>query len=411
MAAEPKRRVVNNIKAALDQSASWAASLARSATDTIRKEYKFTFDDLSCNLLTVRPNLLVVEFPRRNTLHWLATRLNRDHGGSYLLVNLSGQTYDTNELQGPVMDIMMSGCVPPIDVLLRLCVSAHKWLSASPQNVLAAHGADSKESGVGALGPVVVLFASYLSWAGLVPYPMEGLLEVCSALNIPDAAVWPSQRRYLGYFELLQRGCLQTAGTPVMRLARLELVQVVGDGAFRLLEVWQQERLLFQADLNPDSASVAKGAGGTTVLDVGAPCRGDIVVRVLRAAALASEESLPVLELQVCFHTAFVAAVGNFARFPARELDSPFRSAGATLSPGCAIDVFLEPACPEEEELGDPQEASSGAAAASAAKGTEYYSLAAADAEAASPEASTSAPARSSMVFVPEDIDDFFSEL
>ena len=41
--------------------------------------------------------------------------------GRYLVVNLSGQTYDTVELQGPVMDIVMSGCVPPIDVLSRQC--------------------------------------------------------------------------------------------------------------------------------------------------------------------------------------------------------------------------------------------------------------------------------------------------
>ena len=83
----------------------------------------------------------------------LAARLNRDHLGSYLVINLSGSIYDTFELQGirrdlkelygvdtleeylkspvceskskhvslndagPVMDIMMSGCVLPLEVL------------------------------------------------------------------------------------------------------------------------------------------------------------------------------------------------------------------------------------------------------------------------------------------------------
>lgn len=447
MEAKNQRKVVNNIKAALDQSASWAASLARSATDSIRKEYKFTFDELSTHLLPVRPNLLACEFPRRNVMHWLALRLNRDHSGSYLVVNLSGQTYDTCELQGPVMDVVMSGCVPPVDVLLRLCVSMHKWLGSSEANVLAAHGPDSREVGIGALGPVVLLFACYLSWAGLVPHPMDGLLEVCNALNIGEAAVtvWPSHRRYLSYFELLQRGRLQTAETPLVRLARLVLIQVVGDGAFRVLEVWQQDRLLFQADLNPDNPPEGEVAD-TTALRVGVPCRGDVVVRILRAAELSSAESLPVLELQACFHTAFIAAVGSFARFPARELDVPAGGRnGAPLPPDCAIDVFLEPLEAEDE---DPREKAVAAARAAAAKtrqegaqdakngaaeiateviakgpvaeaqkdATQYFFLAAGDGEDENPpvplpHVAAAARTRPPQVFAPDDVDAFFGEL
>jgi len=432
MEPRPQRKVVNNIKAALDQSASWAASLARCASDSIRKEYKFTFDDMSTNLLPVRPNLLACEYPRRTVMHWLAFRLNRDHCGTYLVVNLSGQTYDTHELQGPVMDVVMSGCVPPLDVLLRLCVSMHKWLDSSESNVLAAHGADTREVGVGALGPVVLLFACYLSWAGLVPHPMDGLLEVCAALNITDTAVWPSYRRYLSYFELVQRGNIATAETPKVRLARLVLIQVVGDGAFRVLEVWQQDRLLFQADLNPDNPPEGEVAD-TTALRVGVPCRGDVVVRILRAATLKSAESLPVLELQVCFHTAFMAAVGGFARFPARELDCPAGGRnGAPLPPECAIDVFLEPI--EEDEEDPPEAASTVASAVAMSKtwpqdsadapegddvagdlqgqkdSTEYYFLGDADGE-ETPQGRSSASAQTRMVFAPEDIDAFFSEL
>lgn len=205
-----------------------------------RQEWQFTFEDYSCRLSLVRPNLIATDFPSRPRQHWLgsqskpslcnpstvpgglitryfspsvsftcqriltfllgnsgnkpgsglgyprgracvipgfltsplwrscvmflrfvfwlrlvrlAARLNRDHLGSYLVINLSGSIYDTFELQGmqrdlnewygvdtveqylkgpvceskskhvtfneagPVMDIMMSGCVLPLEVL------------------------------------------------------------------------------------------------------------------------------------------------------------------------------------------------------------------------------------------------------------------------------------------------------
>lgn len=429
MEERPQRKVVTGIKAALDQSASWAASLARNATESIHKEYRFTFDELSTNMLPVRPNLLVCEFPRRNVMHWLALRLNRDHAGKYLVVNLSGETYDSFELQGPVMDVVMSGCVPPLDVLLRLCVSMHKWLGSSDGNVLAAHGADTREFGIGALGPVVLLFACYLTWAGLVPQAMDGLLEVCTALKISDEAVWPSFRRYLSYFENLQRGSIRTVGTPLVSLATVVLIEVVGDGAFRVLEVWKQDHLLFTADLNPDDPSQE-----ATALRVGVPCRGDLQVRVLRAAELSSAESLPVLELQVCFHTAFLTAVGGFARFPLRELDLP-ANGRSSLSPDSAVDVFLGPAEAEDEEQEDPRElAAAATAAAAAAKAPEveakppdskepetaedtkaavFFDLAAGDADGDDPAGTPTSgdKSRSRLVFAPEDVDQFFGEL
>ena len=122
--------------------------------DLKHQEWQLTFVDYSCRLSLVRPNLMATDFPSRPRQHWLAARLNRDHQGSYLLINLSGTSYDTFELQGlskregghcvpgPVMDIMMSGCVPPLEVLLRLVVSVHQWLNHT-RHVVVVHGADA----------------------------------------------------------------------------------------------------------------------------------------------------------------------------------------------------------------------------------------------------------------------------
>lgn len=317
-----------------------AAALARHVATAVREDYRRTFDEFACRLDAVLPNLLATDFPSRNKQHWLAERLKREYGdGCYLVVNLSGRSYDTFELHGPVMDVVMSGCVPPLEVLLRLCVSVRKWLAASPGHVLVAHGANASLGGIAAnSGPVVVLFSCYLSWDGRVTNPQEGFLQACSALGVPEEALWPSQRRYAGYFGLSQRELVHTAEPVPMLLSRIVLVEIGGDGQHRQVEVWQQDQLLFRSYVcDPE----IPGA----VLHVRVNCQGDMSVRVLRAREGKLEVDRPapcameymVLELQACFHTAFVQ--DGFLRFAAHELDIVD---ARELGKGSSIDLLFE---------------------------------------------------------------------
>jgi len=403
-------------------AAAEAASLARGAAEAaveaasaIQAEYRLTFEDHCCRLRSVRPSLVVADFPNRERRHWLAGLLNRAYGSDYLLVNLSGETYDTTEFHGPVMDVAMSGCVPPVDVLLRLCVSVHAWLSRAPElRRLVAHGAEGDAAR--SLGSVVVLVACYLSWVGEVAHPVEGLIEVCEALGLAADAVWPSQRRYLAYFELLHRG-EQAVERPPSQLARVVLMGIGGDGLGRKLEIWQQESLLFRCDLEAEEAVSA-------VVRVGVRCRGDLAVRVLRCALPDSAvgemlaEAKP--ELQVCFHEAFI--LDGFARFPERELDELLVGGDGAHHEGRAVDVYLEAAVAAGIE--DPREVAAAAAAAAAvhsgprlAEGAEDREVdAPAAAAAAGPQffdlsAADDSPGKTKVVFSPEDIDSFFDDL
>lgn len=417
---------------AFEESAAWATSFVQKAAEAIREEYLLTFEDYSCRLRAVRGNLVAMDFPSRGRSHWLATRLHRDFPQTHLIVNLSGRSYDTLEFHAPVMDIVMSGCVPPLDVILRLCVSSHRWLGRSKEHVIAVHGPDetarSSASGAG-LGAVVVLFACYLSWTGQALHPKEGMLEVVEELDVTDE-VWPSQRRYLSYFELLQRGLVQTAESSRVSLARLVLIDICTDGLRRAVEVWEQDRRIFRTET---SELMTESENGAWAIRVGESCRGDISIRVLRAAQHVGEEPCTdvapewELELQVCLHTAFLVAVDNFARFPARELDAPL---GGPLAESCAIDVFLEPLS-QGEELRDPRELLAEHVAEVAAQegpkaGPVFFNMAADD-EIHEPESAEEAdeevvlmgegarlgiaPGASRTVFAPEDIDAFFDEL
>eukprot|EP00439_Symbiodinium_sp_Y106_P048835 s3317_g6.t1 len=384
---------------------------AREAAAEMQKEFKLTFDDYACHLPEVQPNLIAADFPSRARQHWLAARLNRDHAGRYLVVNLSGATYDNFELQGPVLDVMMSGCVPPLEVLLRLVVSMHRWLTRTPLNVVVAHGPNESAvptaTGPGPC-PVVLLYACYLSWLGLADHPREAMQEVMRLLGLPDV-LWPSQRRYLSYFGLLQGGLdLQAQGEG--RLARVVLLHAGSEDRERLLEVWKQDQLVFRAHIREDDDVCHTSALRVTPND---GCFGDLSMRMVTRQR-PTEKGGAVddwqLEFQVCFHTAFLAAAGGVKRFDAAELDL----ARGVRPEGCAVDVFLEPMSSEPQ---DDSENSATAAAAAASRGprkadgaVEFFDLAAADAE-ADAEVSGMPDSYHHQVFAPDDIDAFFDEL
>lgn len=394
------------------------SALAQNAVNAVHQEYKYTFENHCCHITRLRPDILVVDFPDKERRHWLATQLNREFGGEYLVLNLSGDSYDTSEFQGPVMDILtMSRTVLPLEVLMRLCVSAHRWLlSAKSENItqqraLVVHGATGN-----APGPLLVLLSCYLSWAGAAtasdddpsPHPKETLIEICAALGIPESSASPSQRRYLSYFELLQHDLAADVATLV--LSRIALVGIGGDGCQRILQVWQQDTKLFQATV--DSCDIA----GAAVL-VGLQCRGDMSVQVLLVLpACEGRESSEELEMLVCFHTAFIG--DGFARFPEPEIDV-FRNGADN---GRTIDIFFEPVVADVKDM---REAAAVATAAAAVASGPRDTMEAAPVQSEEPPAaareSWSAPMAFNLaaqdtspvktVFVADDIDRFFSDL
>lgn len=356
---------------------------AKDAAEALQKEWQFTFEDYSCRLSLVRPNLIATDFPSRPRQHWLAARLNRDHPGSYLVINLSGCVYDTFELQGPVMDIMMSGCVLPLEVLLRLVVSVHHWLARQARNVVVVHGADDPAGTAASYGPgsfpVVLFFACYLSWVGKADHPKEAMLEVSRRMGI-SKTIWPSQLRYLSYFELLQRGNLDLWSHPA-RLARVVLVHMGSQKRDRALEVWKQEHLLFRTNVSEDD-----DVCHTSAFRITSSAEGDLSLRLVTRQAEVED-----------------GAVGDW------ELELQIDHA-AELPEGCTLDVFVE-------RLNGGQEDADGSGSAAAAVAerskqspdAQFFDLSADDGV-----ETQDARARESSrlsVFAPDDIDAFFDEL
>lgn len=313
--------------------------LARGFVEHVHSEYTKTFEEQNCELRNVATNVIAMEFPTEDKRYWLSTRVKKLHPGNYLVVNLSGQTYSTTEFEGQVLDIVLGAAMlPPLDVLVRLCVSVHKWLDADHANVAVVHCDSSYRN-------TSLFFCCLSSWMGNVLHPKEAWGICVERLGM--APIPPAVDRYLGYFELVRGGFVTSSasvrlGRIVVTASRVRCVpQDLGPKGTRppILEVWQDAppRLTF-ASAFEGFGSVAEDAVFGFIVNI--EVIGDIVIR-----ARAFEESGPEY-FSVAFHTGFIDMPqgGGCLRLGSRDLDM---TGGESDIEGACVDVLFE-------ELGRP---------------------------------------------------------
>merc|ERR1712008_518782 len=154
---------------------------------------------------------------------------------------------------------------------------------------------------------------------------------------------------------------------------------------------------------------------------VGGCCSGDLCVRILQSGVAGQGASAQILEMQVCFHTAFI--VDGFVRFTDRDIDA----CSLTNLSGCSIDVLVlsddvppsdasrstclllpeakagaaicaGPGLAEAESLTNHGRISCGGDDQGSVAGPQFFDLSAEDAE-------------KRTVFAPDDVDAFFDDL
>eukprot|EP00928_Gymnodinium_smaydae_P080402 TRINITY_DN64100_c0_g1_i1.p1 TRINITY_DN64100_c0_g1~~TRINITY_DN64100_c0_g1_i1.p1 ORF type:complete len:479 (+),score=42.31 TRINITY_DN64100_c0_g1_i1:226-1662(+) len=293
---------------------------AREVLNQVHSEYVKTFEEHCCELAYLSTNFIAMEFPTPSKIFYLAHRLNSSHASNYLVVNLSGDTYVTKEFEGQILDITVGIVSPPLDVILRLCASVHKWLLSDSAHVVVVHCNASFLN-------TAVFFCCYQSWAGIVTHPKE-CLDLCKAkLGISS---WPpSMLRHLTYFELVRNGFL--VPSEPLRLSRI-VVTVPSQALERpppALEVWQDRpaRKVFCSRFESwESGGLVYG------FHVSAQVIGDLSIRIRFP-----DDGSDIDFITLAFHTAFVdMSVDGVSctRFSEAELDGS--------SNGFCVDLFLE---------------------------------------------------------------------
>ncbi|POM79745.1 Phosphatidylinositol-3,4,5-trisphosphate 3-phosphatase [Phytophthora palmivora] len=154
------------------------------------------------NFSYITENIVAMGFPnmnlgtnrtllKDNPIDLVAMYLNGEHGGHYMIWNLSEETYDYTYFDNQVLEFNFPGHpAPPLGLMFKICSSIESWLQADEKNLAAVHCLTGK----GRTGTVV---ACYLAWVGQFPNAMESLEYVAEQRNTSvEKLTIPSQRRY-----------------------------------------------------------------------------------------------------------------------------------------------------------------------------------------------------------------------
>ena len=166
------------------------------------KKKRFRKDGFNLDLTYVTPRVIAMSIPAegihklyRNSADTVARFLGQRHEGQYLVMNLSGLSYDYNKFADKVMDFPWPDHYPPpIELLFQACKAMHAWHKLDINNVTVVHCRAGK-------GRTGTLICCYMLFSGRLSGPEEALTYYRQKRFSKGGGVTqPSQVRYVHYF-------------------------------------------------------------------------------------------------------------------------------------------------------------------------------------------------------------------
>lgn len=241
-------RALDLVRRASAASADAAGSLSAVVRDAARAANR-ALAGPSWGACRVSEGLYALACPCSERIQTLAARLNSAFSQRMLILDMSGDPYDTTVFDGDVVDVAFQCLpVPPLELLMELCLLASGWLSSEQTNVLLVYG----QLGNFSSRPVAFL-ACFMTFRGLHCHLADALQDACEKVGCSLAAFVPSQRRYLAYFE----HCLFQEGfSPTRRFQKLTRLEITGPApcfelgivVFRpFIEIWRLGKVIYSS--------------------------------------------------------------------------------------------------------------------------------------------------------------------
>ena len=218
--------------------------------ETIKSEYQQTLNIATVPIRDVGYRFISIDYPTERTLSLYSTALREKYQDNILIINMSEREYDPEALPGHVLSVNFRGLPsPPLELICRLCLQIHQWLSRSPSNVVAIHCFPG-------LSRTAVLISCYLAWSGKCIHPVDALLQVCAGLKIDvdNEPILPSQKRYLNYFfEYLTSDSPVPVPARSLKVSKLILngvpsIPIPEESLFRpFFEIWSDSHLVYSS--------------------------------------------------------------------------------------------------------------------------------------------------------------------
>lgn len=297
-------------------AANQVAEAANKVSESVQAEYRRTFEELDCQIYTLQPDLVIMEYPAIETIERLAKRLNESYSQKMLIFDFSEEPYESSKFDGEIVGINMHKMeVPPLKLVAELCLTASQWLATDSGHLLVLHC----RSGYGRSGLFGACFESFRTQRS----PKEALQAIAERLPLQ---MLPSQQRYLGYFHQFLEGT--TPQPKRLRLSKALLsgvpsFEAEGSVAFRpFIEVWVAGELAyssFKGGKSDEAVWPSSYASSDSVVAFPLPGQlvvsGDVLIQVFHLYLDAKRE----LAMKLAFHTNFVTEGLQLSKF---ELDA-----------------------------------------------------------------------------------------
>jgi phosphatidylinositol-3,4,5-trisphosphate 3-phosphatase/dual-specificity protein phosphatase PTEN len=178
-----------------------------------KKKKRFREGNFDLDLSYITDRIIAMGFPAqgveslyRNSLAQVHQFLEERHGGNYKIYNLcreESRQYDKSLFDGRVEVFPFDDHNPPVFEMMRqFCVSTAAWLDGDPGHVIAVHC----KAGKGRTG---VMICALLMHINACPNCRSALTFYGQHRTQNDKGVTiPSQRRFVGYYELFLRSGL-----------------------------------------------------------------------------------------------------------------------------------------------------------------------------------------------------------
>ena len=272
----------------------------------------------------VTPRLLLMPFPDPDLLPSLALFLNTQFGKRYMIWNLSERTYDNAPFGGQVIDYVFVGYPnPPLDMLFATCTSIQAWLNTDPGNVAVVHCQATRSRSA-------MTLACFLAWTSQeFPSAMQALVKVCGTVGISEGKLlFPSQKRYMQYSEIILAGTMVSTRQPVSRKLRFERVIITGipiiepEGASirPYIQLFKGTNMIFSSGseyLLPSPSQIYSyyPSDLSISFDLSTEVEADVLLRCRHLSRDGTRQTL----FRVVFHTAFVT--DGLLRLQKQDLD------------------------------------------------------------------------------------------
>jgi len=312
-----EKQIVGSFTAAFSPTA--VARQFRKAVSRDRNRFQDFEYDLDLTYIT--NNIIAMGFPSsgieqlwRNSIKEVCSMLNKYHEDHFTIWNLSGRKYSYEKFNQKVLDYgFPDHHSPPLELLFKIVLSMHSYLTADVANVSVVHCMGGK----GRTGTVI---ACYLLYIGMFSDPIDALRFFAEKRSsISKGVIQASQIRYTKYFgDLIKR----TKDQPLDLRKRVSLLKVLmgppplwskkKNGCRPVIELYSThhypKKLLYSSTVDRTATRWYTVNEGPIIWNVECTLESDILLVVCKNS---TDKKKPKKMFRFSFHCAFIDLVNN----------------------------------------------------------------------------------------------------